>query len=70
MSLSVIAFSTTSITIPAIGGSLSATWDQVNWMMTNLPVAVGDASTGAILGSFTITNITPATNTVVMQRVS
>jgi len=65
-----IAFSTTTVTIPAVGSSMTVVWDQINWMMTNLPVAVGDASSGSILGSFTITSITPATNTVVMQRIS
>jgi hypothetical protein len=70
MASSAIAFSTTTINIPAVGSTMTVVWDQINWMMTSLPVAVGDASSGAILGSFTITSITPATKTVVMQRIS
>ena len=63
-----ISYSTTSISIPAIGQSFDVTWDQVAWMMIGLPTAIGDQSTGNILGSFTITALNTSTNTATMQR--
>jgi hypothetical protein len=63
-----ISYSTTSISIPVIGQSFNVTWDQVKWMMIGLPTAIGDTSTGNILGSFTITALNTSTNTATMQR--
>jgi len=65
-----ISYSTTSISIPTIGSSFDVTWDQVKWMMIGLPTAIGDQSTGNILGSFTITALNTSTNTATMQRTS
>ena len=68
--ISVISYSSATVTIPPIGSSVTVTWDQVAWMMVGLPTAIGDCSTGNILGSFIVTAITPATNSATMQRTS
>ena len=56
-----ISYSTSAVTVPAIGASFSVPYDQINWMMVGLAVALGDMSTGNLLGSFTVTALTPAT---------
>ena len=66
--VSVISYSSAAITIPPIGSSVTVTWDQVAWMGVGLATAIGDCSTGNILGSFIVTAITPATNSATMQR--
>jgi hypothetical protein len=64
---SVISYSTASITLPPVGSTVSVTWDQVDWMMIGLPMAVGDAS-GNIVGLFTITALNTTTKTTTLQR--
>jgi hypothetical protein len=42
--------------LPPIGQSIFVVFDSIAWMMTGLPVAAGNRSTGALTGNFTEDN--------------
>ena len=54
--------------VPPIGGSVSVTYDTVDWMMLGLPVAGGDNQTGEMVGSFVITAVDKPSRTAVLLR--
>lgn len=67
--VAVVSYSTTSVTVPAVGQSFSVTFDQVKWMILGLPTAMSDLN-GNLLGSFQITALNTSTNTATLLRVA
>jgi hypothetical protein len=66
---SIIAYSTSTVTVPVVGQSFSVPCDQVNWMSIGLPIAMSDLSNN-LLGSFLITALDTVNKIVTLQRIA